>query len=188
MALYGLDRLIRAVKSKLSTANITALPQLDMAYLEIPEISYGWRAGQHVRLRVLSPGMGVMGWSESHPFTIASASGSEAGLVLLCKSAGDWTEKLVNLAGKLESQQEPGRVKVWIEGPFGGPSRMVFASFSAAVLVCGGSGVTFGISMVEELLVKDRKDESRLKFVELIWVVPNPCEPSLSLSNGKQVQ
>ncbi|KAF6760556.1 ferric reductase transmembrane component [Ephemerocybe angulata] len=175
--LYGLDRIVRAVKSSIATATITHLPRMDMAYVEVPNIRSGWRAGQHVRLRVFSSAMGAFGWAETHPFTIASASGANDGLVLFCKKAGDWTGKLVELAKELDSRgvEGQGTVKVWIEGPFGGPSRMVFSSFSAAVLVVGGSGITFGLSMMEELLVKDRRHESRLKYIELVWVVPDPA-------------
>lgn len=175
--LYGVDRLLRAFKSSITTATLTNLPKMDMAYIEVPTIKSGWRAGQHVRLRVLSSGMGLFGWTESHPFTIASASGANDGLVLLCKKAGDWTSKLVDLAKELDGQssegQGQGKVKVWIEGPFGG-SRMVFTGFSAAVLVVGGSGITFGLSMMEGVLAKDRNGESRLRYLELVWLVQDP--------------
>lgn len=176
--LYGLDRLLRAFKSSVAVATLTHLPQMDMAYIEVPTIRSGWRAGQHVRLRVLTTGMGLLGWTESHPFTIASASGANDGLVLLCKKAGDWTSKLVNLAKELDTHggEGQGRVRVWVEGPFGG-SRVVFNSFSAAVLVVGGSGITYGLSMMEDLLVKDRKNESRLRYLELVWLVQDPGAP-----------
>lgn len=70
-------------------ATTTNLPLLNMAYIEILTINAGLRAGQHVRLRVLSSSMGSFGQAESHrhPFTIASTS--HKGLVLLCKKSGD---------------------------------------------------------------------------------------------------
>jgi NAD(P)H-flavin reductase len=166
---------MRLVKSRIATANVTHIPQLDMAYVQIPTVNSGWRAGQHVRLRILSGGMGVFGWTESHPFTIASASGSNDGLVLLCKKAGDWTGRLVHLAKELSRDVEgQGKLNVWVEGPFGGPARTVFSSFSGALLVVGGSGISFGLSMVEELLGKDLKRESRIKYIELVWIVQDP--------------
>lgn len=150
------------------------LPQMDMAYIEIQTLRSGWRAGQHVRLRVFSMGMGLLGWTESHPFTIASASEGTDGLVLLCRRAGNWTGKLVDLAKKLDGEFEgnQGEVRIWVEGPFGGPSRMVFAGYSAVVLTVGGSGITFGLSIMEELLSMDRRHQSRVKYIELVWVVP----------------
>ena len=97
----------------------------------IPSINHGWRAGQHVRIRVLSTSLGWLGWTEPHPFTIASApvdSGTgltgEEGLVLICKKAGGWTSKLFDMA-KASRPVESGSsithrsVKVLIEGPYG---------------------------------------------------------------------
>ncbi|KAJ7899145.1 hypothetical protein B0H14DRAFT_2331876 [Mycena olivaceomarginata] len=45
-----------------------------------PSINKGRRAGQHVRIQVLS---GMVGWAEIHPFTIASQTNGEQGLVLM---------------------------------------------------------------------------------------------------------
>lgn len=77
-----------------------------------------------MRLRVLSSRMGWWGWSEAHPFTIASASGSQEGLVLMCKKAGGWTNKLYDMA-KTGGYTEAGvgrNISVVIEGPYGMPS------------------------------------------------------------------
>ena len=71
---YGLDRVMRLVKSRVVMARLRPLPELGMTRVEVPAINAGWRAGQHVRLRVLSFGMGWRGWTEAHPFTIASVS------------------------------------------------------------------------------------------------------------------
>ena len=57
----------------------------------------------------------------------------------------------------------------------GGPGHRVFSSFSAAVVVAGGSGITFGLSVVQDLIQKDLNAESRIKFLELIWIVQDPC-------------
>jgi hypothetical protein len=67
--------------------------------------------------------MGWWGWTETHPFTIASVSETEEGLVLLCKKAGKWTGKLYEMAiasGYGESGKGRGRnVMVMLEGPYG---------------------------------------------------------------------
>lgn len=147
--------------------------------------------------------MGLFGWTEVHPFTIASASVStggrgggrgDEGMVLIVKKAGDWTSRLSRLAasnryqerGELEPEEKAARrrdveslvshsvpVRVWLEGPYGGCGRTVFASFSGALIVCGGSGITFGLSILQDLVAKDAVGECRLKYVELIWVVPS---------------
>ena len=68
--------------------------------------------------------MGVLGWMEAHPFTIASVSGTEKGLVMLCRRNGDWTGKLYEMAkaagyGDAISAEFGRNVKVWVEGPYG---------------------------------------------------------------------
>ncbi|KAJ2919424.1 hypothetical protein MD484_g997, partial [Candolleomyces efflorescens] len=217
--IWGLDRLVRIAKTRVAIAILTPAPSstktsaarpgaparpgsCDVIHLTIPSINTGWRAGQHVRLRVFSPG--VMGWfgsSEVHPFTIANApvsssssyastshyynapSGDE-GLHLIIKKCGLWTGHLAQLAtsphhssyitSTLEDGGKPdtrARVRVLIEGPYGGPGRLVFSSFSSVVLVCGGSGITFGLGMLSDLVKKDLVGECRVKSCELIWVV-----------------
>src|SRR5271170_1668181 len=53
----------------------------------------------------------------------------------------------------------------------GGPGHSVFASYSAAVFVVGGSGISFGLSTVQELVQRDLEGASRVKVIELIWCV-----------------
>ena len=178
-AIYALDSLLRLVKSRITFAYIRPLPELDITRVEIPSINCGWRAGQHIRLRVLTLQMGRLAWTETHPFTIASASHSQEGMVLLCKCAGDWTQKLFDMA-KLSS--EAGNmgipIRVVVEGPYGGPGHTIYSSFSAAVLIAGGSGITYAISVVQDIIQKDLKGESRLKSIDLVWIVRNPANLS----------
>ena len=53
---------------------LLVLAALGTVRLTIATLSAGWRAGQHVRVKVLAAGMGWWGWAESHPFTIASCA------------------------------------------------------------------------------------------------------------------
>ncbi|KAF9450866.1 hypothetical protein P691DRAFT_429417 [Macrolepiota fuliginosa MF-IS2] len=198
LGLYGLDYVFRFFKTRVVTATIRPLPELDLTRIEIPTINAGWRAGQHVRVRILSTGVGWLGWTEMHPFTIASVAssdhlignrhsnasdrwrgggGGEEGMVLMCKNAGTWTRRLFEMA-KMSGYVDGfiGReVKLWIEGPYGGSGHVNFASFSAAVIVVGGSGITFGLSVVKDLVEKDLKGMSRVKAIELVWSVPDPA-------------
>lgn len=123
VGLYGLDRVVRLVKLRISSARIRPITELSITRVEVPNVNAGWRAGQHVRLRVLSSGMGWFGWLENHPFTIASVANTDEGLVLMCKKTGSWTSKLYQMAqhsGYGESGPAPGRnIKVMIEGPYG---------------------------------------------------------------------
>jgi ferric-chelate reductase len=122
--LYGFDYLVRIIKTRISRAFIRPLPELNSTRIEVPRINAGWHAGQHVRIRVMSAGMGWWGWTEVHPFTIASVAKGQEGLVLLCKKSGSWTSKLYQMAkagGYVDG--EIGReVRVMIEGPYGDES------------------------------------------------------------------
>src|SRR5271168_3927898 len=87
---FAFDHLMRILKSRITTAIIHPIPELDSTRVEISKYNAGWRAGQHVRLRVLSSGMGWVGWAEVHPFTIASVGRGQEGVVLICKKRGTW--------------------------------------------------------------------------------------------------
>jgi ferric-chelate reductase len=187
VVIYALDVLLRLVSTRLTTATVRAIPELSLTRVEMPSIRKGWKAGQHVRLRVISGGMGLFGWTEIHPFTIASVSNAPGGegMVLLCKKAGGWTNKLYDIARGGQSRPSSlgissfaefndRKVTVMIEGPYGGPGHRIFASFSAAVFVCGGSGITFGLSSIRELIAQDLAGRSRVKVIELIWSIQDP--------------
>ncbi|EGN94416.1 hypothetical protein SERLA73DRAFT_114632 [Serpula lacrymans var. lacrymans S7.3] len=175
---YGFDHLLRLLKTRLCNARIRPIPDMVTTRVEIPELNAGWRAGQHVRLRIISSGMGWWGWAETHPFTIAGVSKTQEGLVLFCKKTGGWTSKLYEMA-KIAGYGERGfgsgrNVKVMIEGPYGGPGHSVFASYSAAIFVVGGSGITFALAALQDLLQRDAEGASRVKIIEVIWSVQDP--------------
>ncbi|KAG1855139.1 hypothetical protein C8R48DRAFT_316285, partial [Suillus tomentosus] len=81
--IISLDYLIRFMKTCVFNARIRPIPDLMLTRIEVPQLNAGWRAGQHVRLRVLSSAMGWFSWAESHPFTIATATKTPEGMVLL---------------------------------------------------------------------------------------------------------
>ena len=120
--LYALDHLLRLCKTRLCSARIRPLPELDTTRIEVPHVNAGWRAGQHVRIRVLTTGMGWFGWAEAHPFTIASVSEGPEGMVLMCKKGGRWTQRLYELGTAARHQVEEGggcTTRVLVEGPYG---------------------------------------------------------------------
>lgn len=122
VALYVADHIFRIYRTTICQANITVISELRSTRIEIAKIAGGWRAGQHVRLRILSTQMGWWGWTEQHPLTIASASDSDDGLVLLCKNIGPWSSKLYHLASETKDVGRRSRkVRMMIEGPYGMP-------------------------------------------------------------------
>ena len=112
---------MRIFRSRITTAVLLPIPQLNSTRVEISNYNAGWRAGQHIRLRVLSMGLGWFGWTEVHPFTIASASRGPEGIVLICKKTGTWTKSLFEIAksGGYVDEKIGRKVKVVIEGPYG---------------------------------------------------------------------
>ncbi|KAG9311375.1 ferric reductase like transmembrane component-domain-containing protein [Chiua virens] len=179
-AIYGLDRIFHLLKTRIFNARIRAIPDLSVTRIEIPALNAGWRAGQHVRIRVLSSAMGLIGWMEVHPFTIASVAKTPEGLVLLCKNVGGWTNRLNELAKVAGYGCEDGEltrsITVMIDGPYGGAGHSVFASYSAAMFVVGGSGITFALSAIQDLIQRDQEDASRVKIIELVWSIQDPSK------------
>ncbi|KAH7890414.1 ferric reductase like transmembrane component-domain-containing protein [Phlebopus sp. FC_14] len=173
---YGLDHLARIFKTRLATATLRPIPELGLTRVEIRSLNAGWRAGQHVRLRILSTAMGLWGMTETHPFTIASVTKTDEGLVLMCKRAGRWTSRMYEIAATPaygEQGREVGRdVKVMVEGPYGGVGNTVMSSYSGALFVVGGSGVTFALSAVQDLV--QAGGASSVKVIDIIWSIPDP--------------
>ncbi|KAJ7153949.1 ferric reductase like transmembrane component-domain-containing protein [Mycena crocata] len=170
-AIYLLDRFMRIAKTRITTASIRAIPEFGATRVELPYINHGWRPGQHVRLQILSSTMGIVGWTEVHPFTIASQSRGEEGLILICKTRGIWTDKLFTAATNGQWRGVGRNIKVAVEGPYGGSGFVMFHSYSAAMFVAGGSGITFALGAVQELIQHGIRGESRVRVMELIWVV-----------------
>lgn len=46
---------------------------------------------------------------------------------------------------------------------------MVLNSYAAAVLIAGGSGITFPLAAIEEIVIAIRNGTSSVKYIELIW-------------------
>lgn len=81
--LYGADVLIRVTRTRIATASLQAVPGCDSTMVSMAGLREGWRAGQHVILRI--PKLGGLGGIEGHEFTIASAPDAD-GLTLIVKN------------------------------------------------------------------------------------------------------
>ncbi|KIO19016.1 hypothetical protein M407DRAFT_153146 [Tulasnella calospora MUT 4182] len=231
--ILGLDYICRLFKSHFTTVTLTALPDFGATRIEVPRLTRGWKAGQHVRLRAFTFKLGLFAFAEAHPFTIASVSETRngQGVILYVKSAGDWTKKLydaasepgkgglengngtfLNFNASLASLETLGReeaaegkgpalddekglpaaattstrtlvgfgsgttMKMVVEGPYGGPcGHMMRSSFTSSFVVAGGSGITYGLSVVEELIRDVEKLQSRTRLIGLYWIVTDPA-------------
>ncbi|KAL2837623.1 ferric reductase like transmembrane component-domain-containing protein [Aspergillus pseudoustus] len=113
------------------------------------ETDMEWRAGQHIYIRFLT-GSGLQALS-THPFTICSVSeeGVRNTLVFYVRPRGGLTGRLLKMAEK-----QPGvQVPVLLDGPYGGlPSQRCMSAFERSVVVGGGAGAGFTLSMIEEFI------------------------------------
>ncbi|CAE6423815.1 unnamed protein product [Rhizoctonia solani] len=183
IALYAADQVVRLAKTRLRKAILTPVPELGSTHIYVPRLDKGWIAGQHVRIRVLSFGVGIFGWTECHPFTIANSPNDvPEGLTLVCKRAGDWTSALYQMANKKSDSEEHRSAYVLIEGPYGGSGNALFASFSGLLLVLGGSGITFGSSVLEDIIAKKASGAARVMCINFVWAIQHPsaADPYLS--------
>ncbi|KAG8987245.1 hypothetical protein FRB90_003515 [Tulasnella sp. 427] len=135
--------------------------------------------------------MGPFDAFEAHPFTIATVSESDSGegLVLYAKNTGDWTNRLYEAAkgpqrelgntsaekGLQTVSEQNVKMRMIIEGPYGGPGHDVFSSFSSALIVAGGSGITFGLPSVDEILREAEAGLANTRLVHLVWIVQDPA-------------
>jgi ferric-chelate reductase len=135
--LFAFDRLARLFRTRCTKAWLTGEHALNggTTLVHVPALGAGWRAGQHVRLRVVSDAWfgELMAWlfGRARPFTIASGSGS-GGMILSVKAQGSWTRKLLRKSAgaadarpkerycDLERGRGPAReVPIIIDGPYG---------------------------------------------------------------------
>ncbi|GAB1526916.1 hypothetical protein RhiTH_010090 [Rhizoctonia solani] len=176
LSFYLVDLVFRAWKIRIRPATINAIDD-QMTLIEVHGVNDGWRAGQHVWLRILQ---GERSW-ESHPFTIANAPASHAldvenpqglpsrGLLLYARAAGDFTCALNSDAQKNSGFQ----TTVIVDGPYGGlDAGMVEpASNRSMILVAGGGGVSFTIAILEDLVSRALEKRGCTKTINFLWVV-----------------
>ncbi len=131
--LYAFDHIVRIARTQYTTAWLTAKNSLNggTTLVDVPSLDAGWRAGQHVRIRVI--GDTWFGWlttwlvGRARPFTIATGS-NFGGMLLVIKARGSWTRKLLRMAAAgdaaekstdAECGSEPARqVRIIVEGPY----------------------------------------------------------------------
>ena len=174
IALDFLSRLLFKTHNPSHPALLVPLSDRLTTLVEVPSYTTGWRAGQHVYLRIFHPGMGLVGMWEAHPFTIASggADGEGEPLRLFAKSIpGGWTERLHSFACSSNEKCGGRRAKVMLDGPYGGPGNTMFSSFSSVLLVSGGSGITFSLAQALSLQAKALQGLVRARSIDLVWIV-----------------
>ncbi|KAG1765298.1 hypothetical protein EV702DRAFT_1051055 [Suillus placidus] len=108
------------------------------------------------------------------------------------------TIRWAHFEGWLASGSDDEIVMIWGLDPsgsgkvFGRPGHCVFASYSAAIFIVGGSGITFALSAVQDILQRDSEGASLVKITEVIWSVQHsasltPLVPQLLAALIQQI-
>ncbi|MBW0495591.1 hypothetical protein O181_035306 [Austropuccinia psidii MF-1] len=152
-----------------------------------------WMVGQYLLLCVPS-----IHWWQTHPFTIGSSSSlskwnyknqSTAGkeLVLLLRARSGFTKTFYQLVVQKRAQESQNiqgfcrgngtLVRCQISRPLGSSGRIAWCRFDSVFIVCGGSGISFGLALLEEVCFKmyqKASDQKNLRWkaskVRLIWI------------------
>ena len=125
-----------------------------------------WSPGQHFLLNIPS-----VSRFTSHPFTCASVCDEEAPtdagrvMLFLVRAKSGWTQDLWNLVFQLTADRSRGDVspsfpsdglpkngvllRAYVDGPFGSAKRARWGNYSTGVIITGGSGVSFGLSLLQ---------------------------------------
>lgn len=140
-----------------------------------------WRTGQHVSLTIPS----LRFW-QGHPFTICSADdritkrsqGFKNGgsyVQVLARVKGGFTKALWNkITGLTEASPAPVLLRTQIGWPMGSNKGSRIQDYSTVVIVCGGSGITFGMAVFEHAcwaLARKLEGNVKVNRVHLVWLL-----------------
>ncbi|WWD19765.1 hypothetical protein CI109_104229 [Kwoniella shandongensis] len=155
---------------------------------------FQWSPGQSVLLFL--PDLSKF---QSHPFTITNTDPTE--IVLLVKARKGLTRRLFNLvrarslaavgitsqkdkrvsmgamrAGETGVQVPPIFIRAWVDGPMGSAGRVRWQNHSSVMVVCGGSGVSFGVAVCEHVCRLINQRAGRIQRIRFCWVVREYAE------------
>ncbi|KAI0352818.1 hypothetical protein OH77DRAFT_738752 [Trametes cingulata] len=131
---------------------------------------FSWRPGQHAY--VVLPTVSDLP-TEAHPFTIASIAGSldgsegpsEKEVVFLVRGRSGFTGRLRDHA----ERNGETRVPAFVDGPYGCPPDL--SKYSTCILVAGGSGVSYTLPLLLDLVHRARAGTSDVRRVVFVWAV-----------------
>lgn len=127
-------------------------------------VPFGWRAGQHMFLAF--PTVGPI---ESHPFTISNipaADEKSKKLIWIVRARDGFTKRLREYA---ELKGGQATAPVFMDGPYGAPADIT--PFSTCVFIAGGSGVTYTLPRLRELLLKAAAKHACARRIVFVWAV-----------------
>ncbi|KAI0693553.1 ferric reductase NAD binding domain-containing protein [Cytidiella melzeri] len=136
---------------------------------------FNWRPGQHAY--VVLPTVSTLP-TEAHPFTIASISskldgseaafGEERDVTFIIRGREGFTGRLREHA----KDRKTAIVPAFVDGPYGCPPDLT--RFSTSILLAGGSGVSYTLPLLLDIVSKARANKSAAKRVIFVWAVRDP--------------
>ncbi|XP_049897671.1 NADPH oxidase 1 [Epinephelus moara] len=155
MILYICERLLRLIRymQRVHYRRIVMHPS-KVLELQLVKDGFKMEVGQYVFLNC--PVISQLEW---HPFTMTCAPEEDA-ISIHIRSAGDWTDKLIDIMQQLpEGAQGP---KMGVDGPFGTASEDVF-DYEVSMLVGAGIGVTPFASILKSIWYKFKISNPKLR-------------------------
>uniref|UniRef100_A0A667ZTC8 NADPH oxidase 1 n=1 Tax=Myripristis murdjan TaxID=586833 RepID=A0A667ZTC8_9TELE len=167
MILYVFERLLRFIRytQKVTYRKIVIRPS-KVLELQLVKSGFKMEVGQYVFLNC--PAISQLEW---HPFTMTSAPEEDFFSVHI-RSAGDWTQKLINMCNGFKSQQIKFKGGMMgVDGPFGTASEDVF-DYEVSMLVGAGIGVTPFASILKSIWYKfkDSNPKLRTRKIYFYWL------------------
>ncbi|VVT54095.1 uncharacterized protein SAPINGB_P003904 [Magnusiomyces paraingens] len=162
IAIWGFDRAVRLgrlIWSGVGTSQTKIYPN-DIFKMTI-DYSKRWKAypGSYVYVHILRP----WGFWESHPFTVyQSALPENEGKLMIGGTVKEGMTK--KIAKDLTKAGGEKTIKVLIDGPYGACHDV--ARYDTVIFVCGGIGVTSGLSYTMDI-IKNKYHDQHLIF---LWV------------------
>ncbi|XP_029020568.1 NADPH oxidase 1 [Betta splendens] len=161
MVLYICERLVRFIRymQVVRYRKIVMHPS-KVLELQLEKSGFKMDVGQYVFLNC--PTISQLEW---HPFTMTSAPEEDFFSVHI-RSAGDWTDKLIDIMQKLpEGAQGP---KMGVDGPFGTASEDVF-DYEVSMLVGAGIGITPFASILKSIWYKFKGSDPKLRTKKIYF-------------------
>lgn len=157
-----------------------------------------WRPGQHVFLSI--PAVRLF---EAHPYTIVSIDDRAKGIaplggnaalkrqgseiVMLIRAQKGFSKALWDHVGKARKEKESRgagaqecakgiNLRALVSWPLGSSARVSWDSYESLLIVCGGTGVTFGMSVLEytcRRMARRENDGGKYKTtrVRFVWIL-----------------
>lgn len=167
IALYLLDRFIRTglyMFHNVPAARAT-LESLDGQATRLVVSNCrlkSWTPGSHVLLAI--PRLGL---AQSHPATIVSTPSSHNGnLVFILRTHKGFTRTILKAA---QADSATAHLAL-VDGPYGG-SHSSFTCFDTVLLIAGGTGVTFTLSVLLGVAEQAAFRKLPLRTISFVWVI-----------------